>query len=397
MADKAGDITTYPTETISVISKKKTPIIHDLRHLGEEPLKTFSAGSILKKFWYRLTHWETWDWRVKYFLIGPAWLWFCIRARSPWFFTASNPTLTFGGFDGESKKEMYDQLPPGSYPDSILVSPESSLTEVEQMLLDRKLSFPLAAKPDVGKMGLMFRRINNREELAHYHRTLPCEYIIQKFVEYPIELSVFYYRMPDATRGVITGFVRKDFLEVTGDGCSTLWELMLNYPRVRFRLDEMRAKHRESLNIVPGVGERYCLSPALNLSRGGKLVSLEHEKDQKLLKVFDDLSHYTGSFYYGRYDIKCRSVEDLKEGKHFSILEYNGSGAEPHHVYGNGYSHWQACSILVRHWAVLCRISRINHKKGIGYWRPLRGWKFLVRAGVHVEMLRKLDREVRLS
>ena len=62
------------------------------------------------KAWYRLTHWETWYYITKYIPLAPVWLWYCLRARSCWFFTPSNPTLTFGGFEGESKKEMYDQM-----------------------------------------------------------------------------------------------------------------------------------------------------------------------------------------------------------------------------------------------------------------------------------------------
>jgi len=46
------------------------------------------------------------------------------------------------------------------------------------------------------------------------------------------------------------------------------------------------------------------------------------EIDEDLLKVFDDLSHYTDKFYYGRYDIKTTSIEDLKQGKNFLVLEF---------------------------------------------------------------------------
>jgi hypothetical protein len=142
--------------------------------------------------------------------------------------------------------------------------------------------------------------------------------------------------------------------------------------------------------VLPA-GEDYLLSYALNLSRGGKLVTLEHEKDERLLKVFDDLSNYAGHFYYGRYDIKCQSIEDLKEGKKFLILEYNGSGAEPHHVYGNGYNLWQACSILVHHWKILHKISILNHKNGVPYWKFMRGWRFLKDASKHLKRLQQLD------
>lgn len=344
----------------------------------------------LRGVWQRLTQWETWDWRIKYILIAPAWLFYCIRARSLWFFTASNPTLTFGGFDGESKREMYAQLPPGSYPKSIFISPSIPRTELLKLVQDGGFRYPVAAKPDIGKMGFMFRKINSPQDLEKYHSEIICDYIIQDWVDSPLEVSVFYYRLPGSQKGNISGFVRKDFLEVTGDGKSTLWELIRKYPRVQFRLGEMKRKHAGKLEHVLAKGERYCLSPALNLSRGGKLVSLEHEKDERLLKVFDDVSHHTGAFYYGRYDVKCNSIEELKQGKFF-ILEYNGSGAEPHHVYGNGYSLWDACLILIAHWDILHRISRENRRAGFEYWNFLRGWNFLRNAAKHQQNLKELD------
>lgn len=239
------------------------------------------------------------------------------------------------------------------------------------------LSFPLAVKPDVGMMGFLFRKIENIEALKVYHSRMPVNYIIQTLITYPLEVSVFYYRFPGEQKGTITGFIRKDYLQVTGDGVSTLAALISNYPRVRFRQEEMFAKHSGRLQHIIPAGEIYYLSLALNLSRGGKLVSLEHEKDQQLLLVFDNISHYAGQFYYGRYDIKCSSITDLKQGKNFSILEYNGSGAEPHHVYGNGNSLFQAYQILLHHWKILYQISSYNNKNGYPYWSFTKGLKFL--------------------
>lgn len=321
----------------------------------------------------------------------PVWLWYCIKARSFWFFTPSNPTITFGGFEGESKKEMFDQLPPGSYPKTSHISHGLPFDEVTRLMAESDIEFPVAVKPDVGMMGFMFRKLESIDKLRSYHSRMPVNYIIQEFVCYPIEVSIFYYRLPDTEKGAITGFIRKEFLEVVGDGSSTLRELIDNYPRVRFRLEEMRSKHESRLDQVLKTDERYCLSNALNLSRGGKLVSLEHEKDEQLLQVFDELSHYTKHFYYGRYDIKCASVDDLKQGKNFYILEYNGCGAEPHHIYGNGNSLLEAYRIVLHHWQMLYRISTYNHRRGIGYWKFREGWSFLRNAKRHFRMLRKLD------
>ncbi len=351
----------------------------------------------VKNIWFRITHWETWDWRIKYIPIAPIWFWYCLRAGSFWFFTASNPTLKFGGFDGESKKEMYDQLPPGSFPKSIYLSHTLPFREVEKLFTFHRFEFPFAVKPDIGKMGFMFRRINTLDELKNYHEKINGDYILQELIHYPLEVSVFYYRFPYAQKGNITGFLKKEFLEVTGDGTSSLWELILHYPRVRFRLEEMKTKHRDKLNHILPSGETYYLSYALNLSRGGKLVSLESEKDERLIKVFDDLSHYTRHFYYGRYDIKCQSIEDLKQGKKFSILEYNGSGAEPHHAYGNGNTLFQAGKILAFHWKILYKISRFNHQKGIPYWKFMKGWMFLKDSAKHLKKLKQLDSETEMN
>ncbi len=350
----------------------------------------------IKNFLFRITHWETWHYFAKYIPLTPAWFWYCVRSGSFWFFTSSNPTLTFGGFEGESKKEMYEQLPPGTYPRTVYVSNSYSFPQVEKLVVSNNFKFPFAVKPDIGMMGFLFRKIDTIDDLRRYHEKMPVDYIIQDHIDYPIEVSVFYYRFPNEKKGTITGFLKKEFLQVTGDGKSALLELIHSYHRVRFRIEEMKAKHADRLNDIIPAGGIYCLSPALNLSRGGKLVSLEHEKDDRLLKVFDDLSHYTKHFYYGRYDIKCASVEDLKEGKNFSILEYNGSGAEPHHVYGNGNNLFQAYKILLEHWNILYKISKHNHKNGMRYWKFAPGWRYLKEAKKHFKLLKELDRTTAL-
>jgi hypothetical protein len=346
---------------------------------------------MFKNILYTLTHWEAWDWRIKYIPLIPSWIWYCIRSGSFWFFTPSNPSLSFGGLDGISKKDIYNQLPPALYPKSIFVSKKLHFESVEQLFALNKLSYPVAVKPEIGRMGFMFRKIETRDDLKLYHEKMPVNYILQEFIHYPVEVSVFYYRFPGEAKGTITGFIKKESLQVTGDGKSSLSELIARSPRAFLRMEELKLKHSTKLGEIIPEGEVFHLSHALNLSRGGRLVSLEHEKDEKLLRVFDELNNYSKHFYYGRYDIKCASIEDLKNGKNFSILEYNGSGAEPHHVYGNGNTLVTACKILAQHWNILFKISRCNYKKGIKYWKWSDGWKFFKEANHHVRLLKQLD------
>jgi len=348
----------------------------------------------LKDALFRISHWETWSYQAKYIPISPFWLWYCLRSGSLWFFTPSNPTLTFGGFEGESKKEMYEQLPPGSYPRTIYIPHDQDFSTLEKLIAEQGFQYPFAVKPDVGMMGLLFRRVESIADLAFYHQKMPVDYIVQELIDYPLEVSVFYYRVPGSKKGIISGFLKKEAMQVMGDGKSTLWELIMAYPRVRFRQDELKAKHQDRLSEVIPQDQPYYLSYALNLSRGGKLVSLKSEIDDKLVKVFDDIGDYCGQFFYGRYDVKCASVEDLKQGKNFSILEFNGSGAEPHQVYGDGNNLLQAYKVLLHHWKMLYIISSSNRRQGIRYWQFTRGWKYLKAAKKHFRLLKELDKEI---
>ncbi len=354
-------------------------------------LCTYICCSRMKKgFFQRLTNWELWPFYLLYAPIGPVWLWYCLRARSFWFFSSSNPTITFGGFEGESKKEMYEQLPPESYPKTIYIRHGIQFQEVQDLVQSNGFNYPFIVKPDVGMKGILFRKIDNEEQLRKYHERMPVEYIVQDLIDLPVELSVFYYRHPAKQKGVITGFIQKELLEVTGDGKSTLIELIMRHPRAKFRREEMQHRHEHRLHRVIPNGNKFYLSYAGNHNRGAKFINLENQIDEPLHRVFDDLSHYTGKFYYGRYDIKCNSITELKQGK-FSIIEFNGCGAEPNHIYDAGMSLGQAYREILRHWRALFMISRYNHDNGTPYWPFRKGWEFLKESKRHFKLLERFD------
>ena len=288
---------------------------------------------------------------------------------------------------------MYELLPLNSFPKTIYIQPGELFSSVRHHIKESGFSYPFIVKPDVGMKGLLFRKINNETALEKYHGLIPMEYIMQELVEYPLEVSVFYYRYPDREKGVITGFIQKELMDIIGDGRSTIWELITSHAKARHRLEEMRIKHIDSLDRILPEGERYILTHAANLNRGARFTNLKHLIDEHLLNVFDALSHPT-QFYYGRYDIKCRSVEDLKRGEYFSILEFNGSGAEPNHVYNSGFTLLQANQEFIKHWKVLFEISRYNKEHGIPYWSFQRGWEFLKEAKRHLKVLEHYDNEI---
>ncbi len=344
-----------------------------------------------KKFFKKIVNWELWNFYVLYAPIGPVWLWYCLRSWSFWFFSSSNPTITFGGFEGEGKKEMYDQLPPNLVPRTIFIMHDWPFEEVKRKIDEAGFSFPFIVKPDVGMKGILFRKIDSEEKLKKYHERIPVEYIVQDLVELPFEVSVFYYRHPAQQKGTVSGFIHKELLQVKGDGQSTLKQLIEKHPRAKHRMEEMEHRHGHRFDRVMHADEIFYLSYAGNHNRGAHFTNLYNEIDENLLKVFDEISHYTDKFYYGRYDIKTTSIEDLKQGKNFRILEFNGCGAEPNHIYDCNMNLLKAYGVILRHWKALFRISRYNHRNGTPYWSFKKGWKYLRDAKRHFKMLAKYD------
>ncbi|HEX6334788.1 MAG TPA: hypothetical protein VFZ78_11215 [Flavisolibacter sp.] len=341
----------------------------------------------------KIFNWELWPFMLRYSLIIPVWFWYCLRARSLWFFSTSNPTITFGGFEGEAKREMYDLLPEGTFPVTVYVNPKDMIEDVHLVIRKAGLQYPFVVKPDIGMKGLLFRKIDNAGELEAYHQKVPVDYIVQELVEYPLEVSVFYFRYPWEKRGVITGFIQKDLMDVYGDGRKTLWQLIQEHPQAQYRQEEMRVKHQEQLHKVIPHGERFILTYAANLNRGARFTNLHDQIDAALLDVFDPISR-RAQFFYGRYDIKCASIADLKAGRNFTILEFNGAGAEPNHVYHSGFSLFAAYSVFLMHWKVLYRISIYNHRQGLPFWSFRRGWHFLRVARKHLAVLEKYDASI---
>jgi len=343
------------------------------------------------KSFQKIFNWELWNFYVLYAPISAVWFWYCLRSWTFWFFSSSNPTIEFGGFEGEGKKEMYDQLPPHLVPRTIYIMHDLTYQEVIQKVRDAGFTYPFIVKPDVGMKGMLFRKIESEEQLIRYHERIPVEYIVQDLVELPVEVSVFYYRYPDQQKGRVSGFIHKELLQVKGNGESTLRELIQQHPRARFRMDEMEHRHGHRFNRVIPKDEIFYLSYAGNHNRGAHFTNLHKEIDEDLQKVFDELSHYTDKFFYGRYDIKTTSIEDLKKGKNFLILEFNGCGAEPNHIYDCGMSIWKAYGVILTHWKALYRISRYNHKNGVPYWSFKRGRDYLKQSREHFRMLEKYD------
>jgi hypothetical protein len=348
----------------------------------------------LKKLFEKIKNWEAWPFALIYAPVALWWGLYMLRSGSVWFFTPSNPKLTFGGMEGEPKREMYDLLPKHLYPTTINILPSQSVEELLAAIKQTDIVYPFVAKPEVGGQGILFRKIDTEKELLHYHSLMKFEYIVQNMILYKMEVSVFHIRHPKEQKGIVTGFLHKIPLHVLGNGKLTLEELILAHPKANKFATDMLVKHAANLKDIIAADEKYVLSYAANHNRGALFVDLQHEIDDKLVAVFDTLSIEINDFFYGRYDIMCNSVEDLKAGKNYSILEYNGCGAEPNHFYDTGYTLRGAHKEILKHWKNLYEISKYNASQGVKPWGFWRGFKFRKYTRDLYAAMKKVDLEI---
>lgn len=267
---------------------------------------------------------------------------------------------------GESKFDVLKLVPHELKPKTLLVHLPSSPDEVMDKIKKNNLRFPLIFKPDLGERGWMVKRIENEKNIDSYLNEIKIDFIIQELVDLPLEFGVFYLRMPNEEKGKVNSITGKDFLSVVGDGKKTLRQLILDKDRARLQWETLRLAYEDRLNEILPKNEKIELVSIGNHCLGTTFLNRNQLITPQLNESFDRISKSVNGFYFGRYDLRCASVEDLQRGN-VKIMELNGCGAEPAHIYHPGASLREALKVLHRHWTNLYRVSSINHQTGTPY------------------------------
>jgi hypothetical protein len=142
-------------------------------------------------------------------------------------------------------------------------------------------------------------------------------------------------------------------------------------------LPVLKKLYGNSLNEVLLEGQEKELVPYGNHARGAKFLDVSHLADETFTKNMDLICRQIKGFYYGRLDIRYNTWEELRAGKNFSVIEVNGAGSEPTHMYDPRHSIFFAWKEIIRHWLILWRIGRMNHKNGIPYLTHRQGMKMM--------------------
>ncbi len=352
-------------------------------HMKEQTAKNYLSKKNTTPFFIKLFNWEYWSFGAVYFPIYFYWFYLCLRARNLFFFSASNPTIENGGYLMERKSDIYDIMPQAYYPKTLLINTGLTRGHIKILIEEQGFQFPLIIKPDIGGKGRGVRKIDTIEDAVAYIIFANFPMLVQALVDYKHEAGIFYYRLPWEENGKISGIVTKEFLSVTGDGKSSLEDLVMHNPRFILQLDALRRMPEINLQEILKAGEEKIIVPFGNHARGAKFIDSTNKITPTLEKNIDAICKQVPHFYFGRLDVMYANWDDLTKGKNISIIELNGAGSEPTHIYDPAHSIFFAWKEIAKHLKLLYRISVYNHKqnnipylsfkKGIKMFKEVRG------------------------
>lgn len=322
----------------------------------------------LPLFIYRIFFYEYWPFWILFAPCVFYWILLSIRARSLTWFTAANPGIKYGGVFGESKEEILKMVPENYLPGSLYIEKGCSFNEIVCRLKEKQLNYPLICKPDKGEMGFMVEKVMTEEELKLYIEKSSYKFIIQEYINYPVELGVLYHKLPGQNNGRVTSVVSKEFLAVTGDGISTIQELMEQSVRARFQIE--RLSNLFNMNSVPLKGEYLLLEPIGNHCRGTRFINASEIIGMQLNEVFDQVTKDMNGFCYGRFDLRVSSLDDLMSGRNIKIMEVNGVTSEPAHIYDSNMNLIKSYVSIFQHMKILFNIASANNANGTLYIKP---------------------------
>ncbi len=317
-------------------------------------------------FIIKLKSWEYWPFGIIQAPLFVYWMWYALKERSLTYFSASNPSILTGGMMGESKFEVLNRVPSEVKPITALAKIPTTKEHVLELMKQNHLQFPIIFKPDLGERGWMVRRINNEDDIDKYLKEINIDFIIQELVDLPFEFGVFYVRFPSEQNGFVNSITMKEFLYVEGDGVNTLQHLILEKDRASLQWETLKEVYSAQLDTIIEKGKRMELVSIGNHCLGTKFLDGNHLITGKLTASFDRISKQVEGFYFGRYDLRCASLADLENGN-IKIMELNGCGAEPAHIYHPGASLGKAIQVLITHWQNMYRVSVENHALGVPY------------------------------
>lgn len=335
---------------------------------------------------------------VSFFEFWPDWLFYApvvvfwilksIQYRSITLPTLANPSINAGGICGESKNAILDLAGPNARKwiadyVGLTVSAHADANDTRRAIaaMDQaKLRFPIVAKPDVSCNGVGVKIVRDEAQLASYLTAFPrgAALQLQSLVTYEGEAGIFYIRHPGAEIGQITSITLKYPPIVVGDGQRTIKALIAADDRLTAISHVLLPKLGAKAGNIPAPGERVALVFVGNHCRGSTFKDGLDIATPALTARIDEIMRDMPGVYFSRIDLRYNSLEALRDGQDFKIIEFNGSGSEATHIWDPEMTLSRAYRDQFSHYGESFRIGATIRAKGaktMGPWKLLTLWQ----------------------
>jgi hypothetical protein len=229
------------------------------------------------------------------------------------------------------------------------------------------LTYPIALKPDRGERGAGVSIARDDAALERHLRESLEDTVIQAYVPTGAlggEYGVFYYRLPNETRGRVFRITDKRMPVLTGDGVRTLETLILDDPRAVAMARRYIEMQGARAGDIIAAGEQVQLVELGTHSRGSIFLDGSALLTPALEAAIDRISKRFDGFYFGRYDIRTQDTEAFRRGEAFQVIELNGVTSEATSIYDPKYTVTDAYRTLFEQWRLAFRIGAENRARG---------------------------------
>ncbi|MFI4860657.1 MAG: alpha/beta fold hydrolase [Phycisphaerales bacterium JB063] len=356
----------------------------------------------------KLSHHEFWPAWMFYLPLVPYLLFLAVRYRSTTVWTLADPCMPDGGVVGESKSDILSKVDdPAVLPHMLIPGHqdvEARIAQAKAVLASeadehRAFTYPVILKPDAAQRGAGVAKIQDASEFADYFAQNPGPAQLQSYHPGPYEAGIFYIRMPeqetsrkdvktqskqqdaglrafppsrDSGAGMIFSITDKTFPVITGDGVSTLEQLIWQHKRYRCQHDTFHARFADDLQRVLADGETLRLAEAGNHAQGTMFTDGQHLITPQLTAAIDRLCRKIpgsdgtpGGYCFGRIDVRYADPDTFMRGEGLAVIELNGVTSESTNIYDPSWSIFQAQRTLRRQWRHCFEIGDAHRRQGM--------------------------------
>jgi hypothetical protein len=336
---------------------------------------------------------------VSFFEFWPGWLFYApvvafwalkaLRYGSITLPALANPRIEAGGICGESKNAILDLAGPVARPwvaDYAAVTTSghhegNDLALAKAAMARAGLTYPVVAKPDMSCNGVGVRIIRDDASLGDYLRAFPraTALQLQALVTYEGEAGIFYIRHPGERTGRITSVTLKYPPTVIGDGRQSVRALIAADARLNAVSNLLIPHLGAKADMIPAPGETVKLVFVGNHCRGSTFKDGLDIVTPALTARIDEIARDVPDLYFSRIDLRYESLEALRAGEGFKIIEFNGSGSEATHIWDPHMTIRDAYATQFFHYGESFTIGAEMRRRGLrptGWLKLLGLWQY---------------------